>query len=365
MKVLITGSGGLVGFEACKFFLKKKAEIIGIDNNLRKYFFGKDGDISKNIKILSTNNSFKNYHFDLRDTKRVINLFRDEGPFHLIIHTAAQPSHDWAAKEPFTDFDVNARATLNLLEAFKRYSSEGTFILTSTNKVYGDNPNKTNIIEKDTRYEFAKNQNLDGVTKRGINENMSIDQCKHSLFGSSKLAADILCQEYGKYFGLNTGIFRAGCITGPHHSAVELHGFLAHIINCAVNNKPFTIFGYKGKQVRDQIHSYDVVRAFYEFFKKPKKGEVYNIGGTKKNAASILEIINTLKENFGYKLNYTYTEKNRKGDHICYYTDMSKFKKHYLEWGITKSLKEIISEIIEAKQKWKQIKKKSGFLVQL
>ena len=351
MKVLVTGSGGLIGSESCRFFLKNKAEVLGIDNNLRSYFFGKKGDTTGNILYLSKNfPDFKNYNFDIRDRQKILEFFKQNSPFDLIIHTAAQPSHDWAAKEPFTDFDVNAAATLNLLESFRLHSPKSVFIFTSTNKVYGDNPNKVNLIENDKRYDYAPEQIMKGISEKGINEEMSLDNCKHSLFGASKVAADVLCQEYGKYFDLDIGVFRGGCLTGPQHSAVELHGFLAYIVYCAVNKIPFTIFGYKGKQVRDQIHSYDVVTAFNEFYKNPKKGEAYNIGGTKANTASILEIIDFLRDKFNLNLNHTYLEKNREGDHICYYTDMSKFKKHYPEWKITKSFEDITQEIISAKK---------------
>lgn len=352
MNILVTGSGGLIGSESSEFYLKKQADVKGIDNNMRKYFFGDRGDVSKNIIFLSENyKNFKNFNLDIRNRNDVTLFFKEYAPFDLVIHTAAQPSHDWAAKEPFTDFDVNAVGTLNLLESFRLYSKNGTFILTSTNKVYGENPNKVGIIEKETRYEYSDNQNLPGVSKDGINEEMSLDSCTHSVFGASKLAGDILAQEYGRYFDLNVGVFRGGCLTGPQHSAVELHGFLAYIVDCAVNKKEYSIFGYKGKQVRDQIHSSDVVDAFDHFFQNPKKGEAYNLGGTKENAASILEVIDILKNIFDLKLKYSYLEKNRIGDHICYYSDMKKFKRDYPAWKITKSLTDIIAEIIRAKSK--------------
>lgn len=346
--VLVTGSGGLIGVEACKFFLEKGARVLGIDNNLRKFFFGEKGDNSKNIEFLSkTFSNFKNYPIDIRNREEVSNFFKENAPFDLIIHTAAQPSHDWAAKYPFIDFDINAGATLNLLESFRLFSPKAIFIFTSTNKVYGDNPNKIKLIETDSRYDYSEEQEMLGISSLGVNEEMSLDACKHSIFGASKVAADILAQEYGRYFGLDVGVFRGGCLTGPQHSAVELHGFLAYIIHCAVNRIPYKIFGYKGKQVRDQIHSFDVINAFWHFYKNPKKGEVYNIGGTKENAASILEIIKILKEEFDLDLKYSYIEDNRIGDHICYYTDMSKFKKDFPEWRITKNLREIMREIIE------------------
>jgi len=349
--VLVTGSGGLIGSESCKFFLAMDAEVLGIDNNMRRYFFGEGGDTTKNIEVLSKNyDKFKNYPIDIRNRNEINDFFTKNAPFDLVIHTAAQPSHDWAAREPFTDFDVNGNGTLNLLEAFRIYSPNGVFIFTSTNKVYGDNPNKVNLIELEKRYDYAPEQVIEGISLTGVNENMSLDNCKHSLFGASKVAADIIAQEYGKYFGLNVGIFRGGCLTGPQHSAVELHGFLAYIIDCAVKNKPYTIFGYNGKQVRDQLHSFDVVNAFWHFYQNPKQGEAYNLGGAKENAASILEIIEVLDKDFNLKVNYQYNPKNREGDHICYYSNMSKFKLHYPNWAITKDLKTIIKEIIQSKK---------------
>lgn len=349
MKVLVTGSGGLIGSEACRFFLEKGHQVLGIDNNMRKYFFGEKGDNSKNIEELNKLKGFINHDFDLRDREKVLQFFKDNGPFELIVHTAAQPAHDWAVKEPFTDFEVNAMVTLNLLEAFRQYSKKGVFVYTSTSKVYGDNPNRVNLIETEKRFDYSISQDKVGVTINGINEKFSIDQCTHSLFGASKCAADIMCQEYGRYFNLNIGIFRPGCLTGPQHSAVELHGFLNYIIECAVQNKPYTVFGYKGKQVRDQIHSYDVVNAIYHFYKNPKKGEVYNLGPGKENTASIREVIDILKEEHNLELNHTYEPDNRIGDHICFYCDPTKFMKDYPDWKVTKSLKQIIKEIVEAK----------------
>jgi len=353
---LITGSGGLIGSETCKYFIEKGFKVLGIDNNLRRYFFGEKGDTKGNIRSLEKSKDFKNYDFELRDREKVITFFKEHSPLELIVHTAAQPSHDWASKEPFTDFDVNANVTLNLLESFREYSPESVFIFTSTNKVYGDNPNKVPLKELDKRWEydlskdFQKIELKNGVSEKGINEMMSLDHCKHSLFGASKVAADILCQEYGRYFDLNVGVFRGGCLTGPQHSAVELHGFLNYIVGCAVNKKPYTIFGYKGKQVRDQIHSFDVVSSFHEFYLNPKKGEAYNLGGCKQNSASILEIIDLLKENFDLKLQYSYKEDNRIGDHICYYSDMTKFKKDYPKWKIGFGLNDIIKKIVKAKE---------------
>ena len=349
-KILITGCGGLIGFESSRSFLEKGATVIGIDNNMRKYFFGEGGDTRGNTAYLTKlSKNFEHMDVDIREREKILRLFKEKGPFDLIIHTAAQPSHDWAAKEPFTDFDINAVGTLNLLEAFRLYSQNGVFIFTSTNKVYGDMPNMAELTETAARFDYRKKQKLAGVSQKGISEEMSIDNSTHSLMGASKTAADVLCQEYGKYFGLNVGVFRGGCLTGPQHSAVKLHGFLAYIVNCAKKKLPYTIFGYKGKQVRDQIHSRDVVSAFYEFYKKPKKGAVYNLGGGKENSASILEIIEILEKEFGLKLDYRYSDKNRVGDHICYYTDMSKFKRDYPDWKITMNIREIIKEMVEVR----------------
>lgn len=353
MKILVSGSGGLIGSEACRFFLDKEEEVLGIDNNMRKYFFGEAGDTTGNIEAIQRNygvDRFKNYFVDVRDRKTVLDFVKEQGRFDVIIHTAAQPSHDWAALEPFTDFDVNAGATLNLLEAFRQYSPKGTFIFTSTNKVYGDNPNKVNLVETNSRYDYSSTQQIKGISLEGISEEMSLDHCKHSLFGSSKVAADILCQEYGRYFGLNVGIFRGSCLTGPQHSAVELHGFLAYIVDCAVNKKPYKIFGYKGKQVRDQIHSFDVINVFWHFIQNPKQGEAYNLGGCKENSVSILEVRDILDRDFGLKLDYAYMDQNRIGDHICYYSNMAKFKRDYPKWKIGKNLKDIIAELVNTKK---------------
>ena len=350
MRALITGAGGLIGYETSRFLLQGNNEVIGIDNNMRAYFFGKKGDVTGNIQDLTSDyDKFRHYPMDITDRKAMLNLFKHQGPFDLIVHAAAQPSHDWAAKEPFTDFDVNATGTLNMLEAFRQHSPKGTFIFTSTNKVYGDNPNRVNLVELDKRYEYAEIQHMKGVSQEGINEEMSTDHCMHSIFGASKLSADALVQEYGKYFNLNTGVFRGGCLTGPQHSAVELHGYLAYLVKCAKEGTPYTIFGYKGKQVRDQIHSHDVAQAFWHFYQNPKKGEAYNLGGTKQNSISVLETIDLLEKNFGLKLKHTHSEKNRIGDHICYYTDMTKFKKDYPDWKIHATVEDIIEQILSWK----------------
>ncbi len=352
MRVLVTGAGGLIGSEACRFFLDKQAEVIGIDNNMRREFFGPGGDTTANIGNLEADyKSFRNYVIDIRDAGSIEGLFRDQGPFDLVIHTAAQPSHDLAAKIPRKDFEVNVLGTFNMLEAFRQHSPKGVFIHMSTNKVYGDNPNKVNLVELPTRFDYDEIQSMPGVSLEGISEQHPLDHTTHSLFGAHKASGDIEAQEYGRYFGLNVGVFRGGCLTGPQHSAVELHGFLAYIVDCAVNGKPYKIYGYKGEQVRDQIHSFDVVNAFWHFFQNPRKGEAYNIGGCKQNAASVLEVIDALKRDFGARLDYTYVDQNRIGDHICYYSDMSKFKSHFPEWQITRSLPQIIDEMVKAKKK--------------
>jgi len=343
MRVLVTGSGGLIGSEAAEYFLNvKQCRVKGIDNNMRKVFFGPAGDVSSTITRLSNYQNY--YHKDIDITNkeavdREISAFQPD----LIIHCAAQPSHDKAASIPYLDFAVNANGTLNLLESFRKWCSKSSvFIQVSTNKVYGDGPNHLDLVETEYRYDFASEE-----YSQGIAENFSIDNCMHSLFGASKVAGDILAQEYGRYFDLNVGIFRGGCLTGPQHAGVELHGFLSYIIKCAKDSTPYTIFGYKGKQVRDQIHCYDVVRAFEEFSINPKKGEVYNLGGGKNNSASVLEIIDSIQEISGKKLIYSQSEKARMGDHICYYTDMSKFKKHYPNWKMTRSLDSIVEEMIK------------------
>lgn len=341
MKVLITGSSGLIGSEAVLFFDRIGWEVVGVDNNMRMDFFGIQGDTQWNLKMLEDQTKhFSHYCEDIRERKRMDDLFRDH-QFDLLIHCAAQPSHDLAAKRPFDDFDVNAVGTLNLLESFRRYCPEAVFIHMSTNKVYGDAPNKIAMVELKTRWDYA-----DEKYKDGIDENFRIDQSVHSLFGASKLAADILAQEYGRYFGLKVGIFRGGCLTGTKHSAVELHGFLNYLVKVALTGKQYTIFGYKGKQVRDQIHSCDVISLLYEFYKNPKCGEVYNLGGGRENSASILECIDMIEQIAEKKILYRYSEKNRIGDHICYISNLNKVKRDFPNWRITYSLEKIIDEMI-------------------
>ena len=343
-KLLVTGSAGLIGSESVKFFSEKGFDIFGIDNNFRKYFFGKDGDTTWNKKLLRKKiKNYKHYNVDIRDDEKIRKIFK-ENKFDLIIHCAAQPSHDWAAKEPFMDFTVNANGTLVLLENFRKYCPEAVFIFTSTNKVYGDTPNRLPLIELETRYELPKNHRY----YNGINETMSIDNTKHSLFGASKVAADILTQEYGKYFGLKTGIFRGGCLTGPGHSAAELHGFIAYLVKCIFEGREYRIFGYKGKQVRDNIHSYDLVNMFWHFYQNPQYGEVYNAGGSRNSNISMIEAIKKVEILLGKTAKIKYLERNRVGDHIWYISDVSKFKKCYPSWSYKYNIDDILDEMCEA-----------------
>jgi len=344
--VIITGSGGLIGAEAVKFFSKKFSKVIGIDNDMRSYFFGKSASVRKNIKILQSNyKNYYHYHLDIRNLKKLKKIFKKYNKqISFIVHCAAQPSHDWAAREPFVDYAINSTGTLNILENFRLNCPSAKLAHLSTNKVYGDRPNFLPIIEKKKRFELKKNNSL---YKKGITEEMSIDDSKHSLFGASKVAADIYCQEYLKYFNLKIGIFRAGCLTGPLHQGAELHGFLSYLIKAAKEKKKYTIFGYKGKQVRDNIHSADVVSALWEFYKTKNNSGIYNIGGERRNSCSILEIINILKDRYDIKLKYKLSKSNRSGDHIWYISDMSKFKKKHKKWKNQKSLNQIIDELID------------------
>ena len=354
MKVaLITGSAGLIGSQASLFFSERGYKIIGIDNDMRAYFFGESSSTKDSLNSLKSKiNGYKHYNIDIRDYSKLEEIFKEySSDIEIVIHTAAQPSHDWAAKEPLTDFSVNATGTMNMLEVTRLNCPKATFIFTSTNKVYGDTPNYLDLVETDTRWELNKETfklNYCLGSDASINENMSIDNTKHSVFGSSKVAADIMCQEYGKYFGMNVGIFRGGCLTGPNHAGAELHGFLSYLVKCIVHNKPYTIFGYKGKQVRDNIHSYDLVNMFWEFHQNPRKGEVYNAGGGRNNSTSILEAIDTINEVAGTNWsNYTISEQNRIGDHIWYISDLTKFKRDYPNWNITISLQETIRQMVE------------------
>ncbi|HQO34858.1 MAG TPA: NAD-dependent epimerase/dehydratase family protein [bacterium] len=342
MRILVTGSSGLIGSEVVAYFDSRASEILGIDNNMRADFFGPRGDTTWNrIRLESVTKHFRSVDLDIRDREAILNLFQDR-PFDLVVHCAAQPSHDLAKDRPFDDFDVNAVGTLNLLEATRRYHPDAVFVHMSTNKVYGDAPNELPLKELETRWEYA-----DAAYLAGIDETMRIDRSKHSLFGASKVAADILVQEYGRYFGMKTVCLRGGCLTGPHHSGVELHGFLNYLVKVNVEGGMYRIFGYKGKQVRDNIHSFDVARAIEEIAKAPRCGEVYNIGGGRANSCSILEAFAQVEQITGKTMRYEYVDKNREGDHICYISNLSKLKSHYPNWDITKSLGDILQETVE------------------
>jgi len=340
---LITGSSGLIGSEAAEFFSGKGFQIVGIDNDMRSYFFGKEASTAWNTDSLKQKiKGYTHIDIDIRNKEELEKVFKKYSTdIQLIIHSAAQPSHDWAAKEPFTDFTINADGTLNLLEMTRAHCPEAIFIFTSTNKVYGDLPNSLPLIEKDTRWEISQEHPF----YNGIDESMSIDQSKHSLFGASKVAADILVQEYGRYFGMKTVCFRGGCLTGPNHSGAELHGFLAYLMKCCVTGQSYTIFGYKGKQVRDNIHSYDLVNAFYHFAQNPQSAEVYNMGGGRENSCSILEAITLCEEISGKKMSYKCSDENRSGDHIWYISDLSKFQRHYPQWQQKYNLRETLQQI--------------------
>jgi CDP-paratose 2-epimerase len=345
MKILITGSSGLIGSEAVEHYDQQGHTVVGVDNNLRQYFFGPAGDTTWNLKRLqSVTRAFRPLDLDIRDRSGITDLFKAEH-FEMVIHCAAQPSHDKAKDIPLVDFDVNAVGTINLLEATRLYCPEAVFIHMSTNKVYGDAPNEVPLIELTTRYEYARPEDF-----HGISESCRIDQCLHSLFGASKTAGDVVAQEYGRYFGLKVGIFRGGCLTGPAHSGVELHGFLSYLVNVAVTGTPYIIYGYKGKQVRDQIHSCDVIQAFEAFARNPRPGEVYNLGGGRNNAASVLECITLIEDIGGYRVKYVYKEQNRIGDHMCYISDLRKLMSHYPDWSITRPLPQIIEEMIRAER---------------
>lgn len=345
-KLLVTGSSGLIGSEVVEYFGLKGWEIYGIDNNQRADFFGASGDTRWNQKrLLEKYKSFHHIELDIRDRTGVLKCIEQIKP-NLLVHTAAQPSHDLAASRPFDDFDVNAVGTLNLLEATRQFSPETVFVHMSTNKVYGDRPNTIALKELETRWEYD-----DPAYENGISEDFSIDRSKHSLFGASKVAADIMVQEYGRYFGIKTCCLRGGCLTGPNHSGVELHGFLSYLIKCNLEGKLYRIFGYKGKQVRDNIHSLDVARFIHAFWKNPRCAEVYNLGGGRQNSCSILEAFDRIASLSGKKMQYEYVDKNREGDHICYISDLSKMQTHYPEWDLTKPLDTIFEEIFIS---WKQ-----------
>lgn len=345
MKIaIITGSAGLIGSESVKFLSPKFDKIIGIDNDMRSYFFGKNASTQwNNKKLIHQIPNYESNNLDIRDYELISSIFQKyTTDIKLIIHTAAQPSHDWAAKEPFTDFTINANGTLNLLECTRIHCPDAVFIFTSTNKVYGDTPNKLPLIELENRWELEYKHPF---FEAGINESMNIDQTKHSLFGASKLAADIISQEYGKYFGMKVGIFRGGCLTGPNHSGVQLHGFLSYLMKCAITGEKYTILGYKGKQVRDNIHSWDLVNMFWHFYNNPKSGEVYNVGGSRYSNCSILEAIDMCEEITENTMNYTYSKKNRVGDHIWWISNISKFQKDFPKWTYKYNLSDILIQI--------------------
>jgi CDP-paratose 2-epimerase len=344
--VLVTGSSGLIGSEAVESYDRRGWQVHGVDNNMRRVFFGEKGDTTWNLhRLQNSTTNFTHHDLDIRDRERVFKLFADTA-FDLIIHCAAQPSHDKASAIPLEDFDVNAVGTLNMLEATRRHSPDSVFIFMSTNKVYGDAPNELPLREDETRWEYSRPEDFQGVSER-----CRIDQTLHSLFGASKVAADVLTQEYGRYFGLKTGVFRGGCLTGSHHSGVELHGFLSYLVKVAVSDGEYRVFGYKAKQVRDQIHSADVIAAFDAFAAAPRPGEVYNLGGGRENSISMLEAFSMLEDRLGRPPRWSYEERNRRGDHICYISDLTKLRTHYPGWRITRSLPNILDEMVEAEVK--------------
>ncbi len=344
MKVLVTGSSGLIGSELVAFFDARAELVAGVDNNMRADFFGDAGDTRWNLeRLLETCPRFIHHEIDVRDRAGLDRLYRDTGGFDLVIHCAAQPSHDLAATRPFDDFDVNAVGTMNVLETTHRHSPEAVFVLLSTNKVYGDAPNELPLVELERRWDYALPGDHDGVT-----EEMRIDRAKHSIFGASKVAADVMTQEYGRYFGMRTHCLRGGCLTGPNHSGVELHGFLSYLVKAQMLGKTYRIFGYKGKQVRDNIHSYDVARAVEAIYHAPGRGAVYNIGGGRANSCSIFEAFEMVEQLTGLRMRHEYVEQAREGDHICYISNLGRLRADYPAWGITRSLEDIVSEIAQS-----------------
>jgi CDP-paratose 2-epimerase len=340
--LLVTGSCGLIGSEVATYFLELGWRVTGVDNNFRAVFFGPEGDTQWTLSRLREFPSYDHRDLDIRDREDVLDLMRDLRP-DLIVHAAAQPSHDRAAAIPFLDFEVNAVGTLNLLEAARQFCAETPFVHMSTNKVYGDRPNLIPLTELETRWEYADASFLEGIA-----ESFPIDQSKHSIFGASKVAGDVMAQEYGRYFGMPTCCLRGGCLTGPNHSGVELHGFLSYLVRCNLEGREYKVFGYKGKQVRDNIHSEDVASFMHEFYRNPRSGEVYNLGGGKANSCSILEAFRMVEDLSGKPQRWSYVEQNRSGDHICYYSDLRKMKAHYPAWDITRPLSNIFQEIVES-----------------
>ena len=340
--ILITGSSGLIGSEAVVYFERTGYQVLGIDNNMRADFFGPRGDTSWNLQRLEEQTRhFTHYNLDIRNRAEILDFVATHRPA-AVIHCAAQPSHDLARERPLDDFDVNAVGSLNLLEAMRQYAAESPFILMSTNKVYGDAPNEIPLVEMEFRYDYERREDYEGVS-----ETCRIDQTLHSVFGASKVAADVITQEYGRYFNMPTACFRGGCLTGPNHSGVELHGFLNYLVKVAVSGETYSIFGYKGKQVRDQIHSEDVVRAMDAFIQAPRSGEVYNMGGGRQSNASLLECIQKIEQCLSGKVNSVYVDDNRIGDHICYISDIRKFKSHYPDWQLTRRVDDIIDEMVD------------------
>lgn len=345
--VIVTGSSGLIGSETAKHFHAEGFDVVGIDNNMRAHFFGPDASVEWNTQRLA--NSLPRFHhfpIDIRNAVEVERIFADYGKsIELVVHCAAQPSHDWAAREPMTDFTVNANGTLVLLEATRKFAPDAVFVFMSTNKVYGDTPNALPLVENETRWELDP---AHPWSRHGIDESMTIDHSKHSIFGVSKVAADVMVQEYGRYFGMRTGVFRGGCLTGPAHSGAELHGFLAYLVRCAVTGKPYTIFGYKGKQVRDNIHSSDLVDCFWQFYRNPTPGAVYNMGGSRHSNCSIVEAIDLIAELSGYEVKSHLTDDARSGDHVWWISDVRRFQGDYPEWSYRYDLRTMLQELIDA-----------------
>ncbi|HOZ45034.1 MAG TPA: NAD-dependent epimerase/dehydratase family protein [Candidatus Hydrogenedentes bacterium] len=347
--VLVTGSAGLIGAETVRRFAREAYTVVGIDNDMRAYFFGQEGSTKWAADRLRAEiSNYVHHSVDIRDYAALEKVFKEcAGDIALIVHTAAQPSHDWAAREPLTDFGVNAVGTLNMLELTRQYCAEAPFIFTSTNKVYGDTPNRLPLVERESRWEVDPSHPF---AEHGIDETMSIDHCKHSVFGASKVAADVMVQEYGQYFDMKTACFRGGCLTGPGHSGAELHGFLSYLMKCAMTGREYRIFGYKGKQVRDNIHSSDLVACFHAFLKHPRCGEAYNMGGSRHSNCSMMEAIALCEEIAGKKMNTAYVEDNRIGDHIWWISDVRKFQSHYPGWAYTYDIRRILEEIYEGFQ---------------
>jgi CDP-paratose 2-epimerase len=346
MKVLVTGSSGLIGSTAVRHWDSLGADVVGVDNDMRRVFFGEQGSTRWNLELLrSQTKRFESHPIDIRDREAIFELVRKHRP-ELVIHCAAQPSHDKAREIPLVDFEVNAVGTLNLLEGVRQYAEDAVVCHMSTNKVYGEAPNEVPLVELETRFDYARQ-----VDCHGIDETCRIDQTLHSVFGASKTAGDVMAQEYGKYYGLKVGVFRGGCLTGRAHSGVELHGFLSYLVHVAIHRKPYTIYGYKGKQVRDQIDSMDVIRALEAFADKPRPGEVYNLGGGRSNSASVLECIDLIEKLSGHRIEYCVSDKNRIGDHICYISDTRKFQRDYPQWELKTTLDQIVTGMIQSAQR--------------